>query len=130
MTQAGGEGTVIYLVDLETGVATQLTDEWSRQFDASFSPDGSRLVFHRQESEMWDPKPVLVDLESMALRPLDLPAWLRTWSPDGTQLLGLLGPDGEVISIDVTGEVGDDAVTQRPGYTLGSSDVSWQPIQP
>ena len=130
VTQAGGEETVIYLVDLETGGATLLTDEWSRQFDASFSPDGSRLVFHRQESEMWDPKPVLVDLESMALRPLDLPAWLRTWSPDGTQLLGLLGPDGEVISIDVTGEVGDDAVTQRPGYTLGSSDVSWQPIQP
>jgi Tol biopolymer transport system component len=52
MCQVGGLGTLVQLcvMDIETGVITQLTNNSLQHLTASFSPDGSTIIFHRNVS--------------------------------------------------------------------------------
>ncbi|HSW30662.1 MAG TPA: hypothetical protein VLH75_14345 [Longimicrobiales bacterium] len=67
-SSAGPSSWDLYLVDLESGVLDQLTDHPARDFDARFSPDGSRVVFASERSGGGDI--YLLELATRTLRQL------------------------------------------------------------
>ena len=92
----------IYVRDVESGVAKRLTDNDADDHHASFSPDGSQVVFVRGwlgEEGLW-----LMDADGTEQRRIKgshAEALWPAWSPDGTQVVYVSG--GVPYIIDVAG---------------------------
>jgi CubicO group peptidase (beta-lactamase class C family) len=77
----------IYLRDVDSGATTQLTDDDVDDHLASFSPDGSQIVFVRGwsgEEGLW-----LMEADGTDQHRIDGShdqAWWPAWSPDGAQV--------------------------------------------
>jgi Tol biopolymer transport system component len=81
----------IYVMDLETGMVTRLTDSPEHEFEPALSPDGTRIAFARARIDMsgqdiyvmnadgTDPQRIVYMDESIAMCP--------DWSPDGSQII-------------------------------------------
>lgn len=65
----------IAVIDIATRAARRLTNSSTRDQSARWSPDGSRLVFARQESDAPMQKLCVVDSDGIAERCLDLRGW-------------------------------------------------------
>ena len=91
------EGVSIWLADLRTGKSRPLTPWRNGTFDfpGSFSPDGSRLAISRKIGG----KPsdaVEIGLDGKTIRVLARNAYEPIYSPDGSSIALLRGPDKEV----------------------------------
>jgi dipeptidyl aminopeptidase/acylaminoacyl peptidase len=126
VTHAGlNERNDIFIVDLETGEATRVEDTFPDAFHPSWSPDGTRILFGRNDTSKWDPKPVIVDAETLELRTIeidDFKPW--RWSPDGTSLLGF--SDDHAAMLDISGETLSEEDLHVIAGSQGAGDVDWQ----
>jgi Tol biopolymer transport system component len=112
------------IVDLDGSDPVDLTD--GDDFDPSWSPDGSSVVFTRTVGGNADV--YVIDADGSNLRRLtNDPAADRSpaWSPDGSKIAFQSGRDGNeevyVINVDGTGLVN---VTRHPGW---DGSPAWRP---
>jgi Tol biopolymer transport system component len=120
----------IYVLDLETGEETQLTDDAADQFDPVWSPDGTQIAFVSNKNQeasyctLWvmnadgsDPRPLLDGEDAFNLGP--------TWSPDGKHIAFQSNRDGnfEVHIFEI--ETGDlTNLTRNPNL---DANPAWSP---
>jgi dipeptidyl aminopeptidase/acylaminoacyl peptidase len=93
MDEGGGEFNQLYLLDPATGRATRLTDGRSRNTNAVWSPDGTRIAFTStrrdgRSNDVW----VMEVADTAGARVVHQAAggtfWIPSdWSPDGQRLL-------------------------------------------
>lgn len=92
-----GNDYEIFVIDLETGGLTQLTDNKSNEYTPTWSPDGSRIAFNsNREGQQFD----IYVMDSSGrnqqkiadLNPHD---YYTTWTPDGQWVAFFSGPDFE-----------------------------------
>ena len=82
-----GSGNQIFLVDLATGKATQLTQDGDN-IDPAWSPDGKQIAYASDQGnkfELW-----MMDEDGSNNHQLtqnDFNDWSPSWSPDGTKLV-------------------------------------------
>lgn len=120
-TDADGQAGDIYLMDLTTGEDVHIDATGSADdFEPYWSPDSSRIVF---TSWTADPQPVLYDIASGEVTPVDMVLLVLGWSPDGRSILG--HSDGNLFVVDVTDPAAPVAtevdVVAEPEWP------SWQP---
>ncbi len=117
---ADGSGTR----DISLRVGGGATDDaWP-----TWSPDGTRLAFTRQRSDVVGYQVVIVEIEGADRFTPDHPD-LRgaplTWSPDGTRVLGYTADGTSIIDIDLTGA--------RPARAISvpfDQGARWQRVAP
>jgi hypothetical protein len=117
--QAEGK-TDLFLLDIESGEVTQLTNDRHTQLQPTFSPDGRTLAFVTEmgpetdfELLVYGPRAIaLMDLETRDVRrvaPLErADHWSPQFTPDGQGLFFLADPDGfrDMYRVDLgTGEL-------------------------
>lgn len=147
-----GDCPTLWKVDVNTLVQTQLTGPGSPSQDeptctmpnsASWSPDGSTILFADYEGLGPDPRPYLIDADGTNLRPLvtedffDDPEWMMTdaaWSPDGEFIMV------DVVSVEglYQGAPGLHVVRVTDGRAVPVPldvvttfiDISWMPEAP
>jgi Tol biopolymer transport system component len=123
---SGNQGGVtdLYLVDVETGTVTQLTDDRYAALQPVFSPDGGTLAFvtDRYQTDFdrlafGDPRVALMDLATLEVRPLALFDSGKhidpKFSPDGRWLYFISDADGfnDVYRVELaTGDI--DRITR------------------
>ena len=127
-----GPGSVVALMDVETGAVTELASTAVSGHDGTnnrpaWSPDGTRLVFSRSsigvpsaEDRLQDTALFVVDVDGSNLRhlvPLELTAKDAAWSPDGSLIA--FSSAVEWLGIDQFGKrenwnVDSDVYTVRP----------------
>jgi Tol biopolymer transport system component len=79
----------LYMTDLQTGQAYQLTDSEYGIQDFAVSPDGSKIAYSQTEQDqsvnLW-----ILDLSTQSRRPItncvDAHCTMPSWKPDGTQI--------------------------------------------
>lgn len=81
----------IFVVRPDGSEERALTDEGSDDGFARWSPDGTRIAFHRRPFRGADPETwrvLVMNADGSGASPLPVQgAWSSTWSPDGTELL-------------------------------------------
>jgi Tol biopolymer transport system component len=126
---AGGGGWKVSLVDLATGEDTLIAGEPGEEFEPYWSPDGSLIAFTNWGSV--EPKPMLYDVASGEVTPLDTSLAVLGWSPDGHSILGQVLDGGRFSDettfsmVDVTDPTAP-VVTEVEGVT-GAEWLSWRP---
>ena len=112
----------VYLVDLATGEDVHIDAAGSAdEFDPSWSPDSSRIAF---TSWAVDPQPILYDVASEELTPVDAVLYVLGWAPDGRSILGQW-PFGDLLMVDVT-----DPTTPLTTPVEGIGGAEWPSWQP
>ena len=112
----------VYLVDLATGEDTLIAGGGTDEFEPYWSPDGSRIAFTSWGSA--DPQPMLYDVASGDVTPLDISLYVLGWAPDGRSILGQW-PDGILTMVDVT-----DPMAPVATRIEGVADAEWPSWRP
>lgn len=106
LSGTSGGGGDLYLYDLETDSAQQLTNDRYAEFQPSWSPDGSRIAFatdrgeatHFEKLTFGPIKIGIMDLESGEIDLISIPGATKHINPyfsqDGTALLFVADPEG------------------------------------
>lgn len=128
----------IFVLDLETGVETQLTNGVDNDFSPAWSPDGSRVAFTRWpvQTGAADEAQLAGDIYVMAQDGTgvsgivvdDLVEWGSSWSPDGTKLLTTVGKptDFYTLEVAVMGADGKDLV-ELTANGIPDARPEWSP---
>jgi Tol biopolymer transport system component len=125
--QPAGGCPAIYTVNADGGGWTQLTPDTVTSYEASWSPDGSRLAFvgYRGVPGPSDVYTINADgTDERNLTRTETTEWGQVWSPDGTRL-AFLRPEGypdngiHVVNADGSGD----------GRVVTAGDqLDWQPL--
>jgi Tol biopolymer transport system component len=122
------QGSEIYLYDLATGVATNLTQVDGMDFAASWSPDGTQLTFTSRRAGAADI--YVMDLATREVTNLtntpDIEDYDSHWSPDGTRIVFSSDREGntELIVIDLRTNIQTN-ITRNPNTRDFTAD--WMP---
>jgi TolB protein len=122
VTQVVDAHSDVYVVDLETGVATIVVGSPQDESEASWAPDGRSILFDRDDSAVIA---TVADDGSWTERTVSaaMPLGGATWAPDGGAILGTAVHD-VVYWVDVSdGETGATAI-QVEGAR--GAEVDWQ----
>jgi len=76
----GGEWPDLYVVDVESGQMTQLTNDPSRETEPAWSPDGAWIAFGKGQTIS------MINVESRETRTIVDEGFRPEWSPDGSKL--------------------------------------------
>jgi dipeptidyl aminopeptidase/acylaminoacyl peptidase len=121
-----GEDNNLHVVDLETGLITQITTGSRAKLSPVFSPTG-RHVAYEADGDIW-----VVDLRTGESRPVTMTVFQArnsqpTWSPDGARLafISNRGARSEVWSTGVEGD--RHGATQLTNDAASESDPQWSP---
>ena len=138
-TQFGrdGNGSVVpltqhlYIVDAKGGDPVMLTPTDMRAQFPSWSPDGSRIVFHGSHSRFGNALEIfLIDPDGSNLRKLTSNTWLDArpdWSPDGDKLAFQSNRDGSV-EIFIMKPDGSDVMQLTKSDSAASNHApDWSP---
>jgi Tol biopolymer transport system component len=106
VVQNNDENSNLYLADLDGNKEEQLTDIRGMEWDPSWSPDGTRIVFSSDVGGDFEIN--VIDLESSQITKLTDNAFYDGrphWSPDGDQILFESDQDGdwEIYTMDIDG---------------------------
>ena len=123
----------IYVMDLADSQVTRLTNDPEWDFDAAWSPDGTRIVFrsHRDgNEEIYVMNADGSDQTNISRNPGG--DWSPVWSPDGTRIAFFSEREGKsgVWVMDINGENGIPAgtppgVNDYPTWSPDSQRIAW-----
>ncbi len=126
----GFEGATVWLLDLATGTARQVTP-WRNgleYFASSFSPDGTTLLATRQDDRRTDePEPVALNVGSGAVSRLLVDGLFPIYSPDGSEVAVIregAREDTDLYVVEADG-TGVRRLTRTP--RLAEFFASWDP---
>lgn len=99
----------LYMVELDSQVHSRLTAHPGWDGYAVWSPDGTKIIFDREDSPGKQKRPWIMDLEGRTSKPLGrYEGWLSVtdWSSDN-RLLGFqeLGGQRDLVLLDVAGNI-------------------------
>ena len=121
-TTAGAQVGDVYLVDLATGEDVHIDAAGSAdEFEPYWSPDSSQIVF---TSWATDPQPILYDVASEEVTPVDMVLYVLGWSSDDGFILGQW-PFGNLLLVDVT-----DPTAPVATEVEGVAEAEWPSWQP
>jgi TolB protein len=128
LVQDGGANHEIFAIDADGSNAANLTNHPSFDADASWSPDGKRILFTSNRNGAF--RLFVMDADGANVRQIsevDLAGWVYpSWSPDGAQVLfGGTQPDQtrQVFVANADGQ-GIEPLTDGPGV---NAYPAWSP---
>lgn len=132
----GPEEPRLFVMDLDTGVETQLTLGPERDYAPEWSHDGQRIAFSRETSSSESTGEVSGDLFTMqsdgsGVAPVTntpIAEWGSAWSLDDTELLTTLIEPGDLNSMEVAAvSVEGGSTRRRISSDTPSYDADWSP---
>lgn len=112
--QTGSGNRDVFVMEVETGEVTRLTDDPARDEYPALSPDGSKIAFTRQQDGVVDI--YLMNADGTAVTQLTS-GFRPNWSPEGTRIAFERNGDIYVMNADGTGLM---------RLTVGPAD-DWEP---
>lgn len=117
----------IWLVDVQSGILTRLTDNEADEYDPSWSPDGKKIVFvsveDGEDSELF--VVTVEDENRIQLTENDSDDIHPSWSPDGQMLTFASNRDGEfeIYLMDANGR----NVVRMTDNLMDDLEPNWSP---
>lgn len=107
----------LYMMDLDTGVQSRLTFHPGWDGYAVWSPDGTKIIYDREDEPWKQKRPWIMDLEGHTSKPLgSYEGWLSIsdWSDDN-RLLGFheLGGQRDLVVLDTDGNIVEKITTSH-----------------
>jgi len=119
----------IYVLDLETGAITPLTNSPQNEVEPAFSPDGTRIAFARARTDPRGQDLYVMNADGSDQHQIaymeDGFAMTPDWSPDGEQIAFYATKDSHFHLFVVSPDGGD--VMELPGSDLNDMMPDWSP---
>ena len=108
-TSQNNDDWELYMLEIDSQVHSRLTSHPGWDGYAVWSPDGTKIIFDREDSPGKQKRPWIMELEERAIRPLGTyEGWVSVtdWSEDD-RLLGFqeLGGQRDLVLLDVAGNI-------------------------
>lgn len=116
----------IVVIELASGVATQLTFDGHSKSELAWSPDGTRLIYEVGGKTLRTAVTVIDAKNGEAIQP-ELNAPYPIWSPGGRRLAYVAAMDERLSLVVADADGSRPRVLFRGAPDVGVSDVTWSP---
>ena len=124
---ATGVTTDIYRIRVDGTGLTRLTNAGTLNYNAAWSPDGSRIAFSSDRDGASDIYTMNADGSGQTRLTVGLDAWQPVWSPDGSKIV-FSSFDGAALNVDIYVMNADGSHQVRLTRTAGGDfEPSWSP---